>query len=115
MKPLSDRLTARRKQLGLTVEDVQRALLETGHDVAYSTVAGWFNGSRGVRKMQHLKALCGILQTDLNSLTGDDVELVQDAMGVTIARELAELEAPQRELVLALVRSLKKGGSNGQL
>lgn len=110
MTQISDNLTARREALGLEVTDVHAEMNRRGFDVAYSTVAGWFNGNRGVRNMEHLRALCAILQTDLNSLTGSDVEVVEDAVGVTIAREMADLSATQREAVLAIVRSMKERG-----
>ena len=109
MSQLSDNLTARREHLKMKVPQVHAALNARGFDVAFSTVAGWFNGSRGVRSMEHLKALCAILQTDLNSLTGDDVVIVEDALGVSVAREMESLNPTQREAVLALVRSMKGG------
>lgn len=107
MKPLAVNLTARREALGLTVPQVHDALSARGYEVAFSTVAGWFNGNRGVRKMEHLKALCAILQTDLNSLTGDEVEVAEGPMDATIAREVRDLPAAQKEAVLALVRTMK--------
>lgn len=107
MSQLSDNLTTRREQLGLSVPQVHAALNERGFDVAFSTVAGWFNGSRGVRKMEHLKALCAILQTDLNSLTGDEIEVAEGPIDATVVRELRELTATQREAVLAVIRTMR--------
>src|SRR3546814_10000507 len=46
MSRLSDNLTARRKQLGLTVPQVHAALQLMGVDVAKPTVYGWLNGDR---------------------------------------------------------------------
>lgn len=107
MSLLSANLTARREELGLTVPEVHARLNRNGTSVAFSTVAGWFNGSRGVRKMEHLKALCAVLETDLNRLTGDEVELAEGPLDSTIARELKELTEAQREAVLALVRTMR--------
>lgn len=109
LSKLSDNLTNRREQLGLTVPEVHARLVRSGTEVAFSTVAGWFNGSRGVRSMEHLKALCKVLETDLNSLTGDDVEVAEGPEEVTLAREIRELRPAQREAVLALVRSMRGG------
>lgn len=109
MSRLSTNLTYRREALGLNVPQVHAALSTRGVDVAFSTVAGWFNGSRGVRKMEHLKALCAVLQTDLNALTGDEVEVSEGPIDATIAREVRDLPAAQKEAVLALVRSMKGG------
>lgn len=107
MTHLSDSLTTRRESLGLSVPQVHAALNARGVDVAFSTVAGWFNGNRGVRKMEHLKALCVVLQTDLNTLMGDEVEIAEGPVDVTVVRELRELTPTQRESVLAVIRAMK--------
>lgn len=107
MTLLSDNLTARRESLGLSVPQVHAALNRLGYDVAFSTVAGWFNGSRGVRKMDHLKALCAVLETDLNTMTGDEVEIVEGKVDVALAREIRELSPAQRESILSMIRSMK--------
>lgn len=107
MSTLSDNLNARRDFLGLTVPQVHAALALRGILVAESTVYGWFNGSRGVRKMDHLKALCEVLQTDLNSLTGDEVEVAEGPVPASIVRELAGLSDVQKEAVLATIRAMK--------
>jgi transcriptional regulator with XRE-family HTH domain len=109
MTLLSDNLTARRDSLGLSVPQVHAALNARGIDVAFSTVAGWFNGSRGVRKMEHLKALCAVLQTDLNSLGKDEIEVAEGPVDSTVIRELRDLAPAQREAVLAVIRTMKGG------
>lgn len=109
MTQLSDNLTARRDRLGMTVPEVHAAMNRLGFDVAFSTVAGWFNGNRGVRNMEHLKALCVVLQTDLNTLAGDEIEIADGKVEATVVRELREITPAQREAVLALIRSMKGG------
>ncbi len=108
MSQLSDNLSSRRDALGLTVPDVLRKLNEMGFDVAYSTVAGWFNGSRGVRNMEHLKALCEILQTDLDTITSGEMKVVEGKVAVSVARELEGLNPTQQEAVLAVIRSMRR-------
>lgn len=107
MSQLARNLTAQREKAGLTVTQVHVALNRLGYAVAFSTVAGWFNGSRGVRSMEHLKALCAILQTDLDTLTGDTIEISEGPISATIAREAKGLPMAQQEMVLALIRSMK--------
>lgn len=107
MSRLSDNLTARRDALGLTVPQVHTALTRAGIDVAESTVYGWFNGSRGVRKMEHLRALCAVLETDLNAMLGDEIEVSEGPLEAKIARELKTLQPAQREAVLALIRTMR--------
>lgn len=94
----------------MSVPDVHAALNRMGFDVAFSTVAGWFNGSRGVGKMEHLKALCVVLGTDLNALAGDEIEVAEGKVEASVLRELRGLSPTQREAVLALVRSMKGAG-----
>lgn len=59
--------------------------------------------------MEHLKALCAVLQTDLNSLTGEEIEVAEGPIEATIAREIRGLPPTQQEAVLALIRSMKGG------
>ena len=107
MSQLSDNLTSRREFLEMEVTDVHAALNRLGVEVAYSTVAGWFNGSRGVRGMKHLKALCVVLHTDMNGLTGDSIAVVEGKVPVMIHRELGGMTTESQELVLALIRNMK--------
>lgn len=60
--------------------------------------------------MEHLKALCGILQTDLNSLAGGEIEVAEDAVDVALVRGVRGLAPEQKELVLALIRSMNSKG-----
>jgi len=107
MSAISSNLTARRDGLGLTVPQVHAALTLRGIQVAESTVYGWFNGSRGVRSMEHLKALCEVLQTDLNTITGDEIRIAEGPVPVSIVRELEGLSQTQKEAVLATIRAMK--------
>ena len=92
----------------MEVTAVHANLNRAGIDVAYSTVAGWFNGSRGVRNVKHLRALCAILETDLNALLGgDEIEIVEGEVRVIAAREMKRLTDAQQEAVLAIIRSMK--------
>jgi len=107
MSKLSKNLAVRREALGLSVPQVQQELNRMGFNVAFSTVAGWFNGNRGVRKMEHLKALCKILKTDLNALTKDDMEAADSPINIAIVREIAGLTPIQQAAVLATIRAMK--------
>lgn len=107
MTQLSANLTVQRERLGLTVPQVHAALSRAGVTVAFSTVAGWFNGSRKVRDMEHLKALCVVLETDMNTLTGSSIAVVEGKVPVQIQRELDGMTPEQQEAILALVRTMK--------
>lgn len=59
--------------------------------------------------MDHLRALCAILQTDLNKMVGGEIEVMEGAVDVAIARAARDLTDAQKELLLALARSLNSG------
>ncbi|XTQ92586.1 hypothetical protein ACQR5W_11745 [Xanthomonas sacchari] len=101
-------LNARRESLGMEVKDVAAELNRRGYDLAYQTVAGWFNGNRGGRwKVKELKALLDILQTDLGAMAGDEAELVEEAVPAKTARAMRELTPVQQQAVLSLIESFK--------
>lgn len=107
-QPLSQfarNLTSRRESLGLEVKDVAAELNRRGFDLAYPTVAGWFNGSRGVRwKVDELNALLEILETDLKAITKDDIAVVDDSKAkVQLARLIRDIPDVQAEALLALL------------
>lgn len=101
-------LVARRRELRLTVEDVAAELNRRGIDVAGSTVASWFNGNRGERwKVDELKALLEILQTDLEAMAGEGAALIEAAVPAATAREMQGLSTEQQQAILAMVRSMR--------
>lgn len=96
----------------MEVTDVHAEFNRRGIDVAYSTVAGWFNGSRGERwKVNELKALLDVLQTDLDSMTAGEAVLVQNPVRVAIQEELEKLSDAEQQAYLALLRSRREGGN----
>lgn len=107
MSRISHNLNNLRERLDLTVPQVHAALSLRGVQVAESTVYGWFNGSRGVRNMEHLKALCDVLQTDMNSMTGSEIEIAEGPLDSMVVREMKGLSEQQREALLVFVRSMK--------
>ena len=112
MSQLSDNLTAQRELLNLEVTDVHAELNRRGFDVAYSTVAGWFNGSRGKRwNVDELEALLDVLRTDLKAMAGNGAELIEQPVPAMTAREMETLPAAQQQAILAMVRSLKSEDS----
>jgi len=111
MNSFSENLTAKRVALGLSVVQVHQELNRRGIPVAFSTVAGWFNGSRGVRNMKHLRALCDVLHTNLNEIANDGVEVMEEPKTIAIVRELESLTELQKEAVLAIVRAMKDNRS----
>lgn len=109
-QPLSQfvlNLNARRESLGFEVKDVAAELNRRGFDLAYTTVAGWFNGNRGERwKVKELRALLDILQTDLDSMAGDQAALIEEPIPASIGKEARRLTEVQQQAILAMIRSM---------
>jgi hypothetical protein len=106
MSRFTDNLTARMKDLGMNVQDVTAALNQRGFDVAYSTVAGWLNGSRGERWIvKDLQGVLDVLQTDLAAMAGS-AELVEAPVPALTAREMQKLPPEQQQAVLAMVKAM---------
>lgn len=57
--------------------------------------------------MQHLRELASILQSSIDALTGDDVEVAEGPLPATIVRELEGLSQVQKEAVLATIMAMK--------
>lgn len=94
----------------MEVGDVAAELNRRGFDLAYSTVAGWLNGSRGGRwKVEELYAVLDILQTDLKAMAGNEAELVEDPVPAMTARAMRDLEPAQQQAILAMVQSMRSG------
>jgi transcriptional regulator with XRE-family HTH domain len=111
MTEFTDRLNERRKELGLTVQDVLSSLQLQGVDLTYQAVAGWFNGARGERwSPEILLAVLDLLQTDLRTLVGGEAPIQPDLSGPiynAVAREIASLPEPQQAALLSLLRSFR--------
>ncbi len=107
MSALATNLDNRRRQLGLTLADVHADLSLKGVQVSPSTVGHWFTGERRPRQMEHLKALCEVLQTSISQMAGEDPEFAQDAFESVLLKEGRSLSVAQREAVLAMLHAMK--------
>lgn len=110
MTSFQSNLNKRRDELDMSVEDVMAELNSRGFSVKYSTVAGWFNGTKGSRwKVDELLALVDILKTDVETMKAGEAELVEEPVPAATAREMRRLTAAQQQAVLAMVRSMRDG------
>lgn len=111
MSQFKANIRARMEELGLNSTAIHAELNARGYPVAYSTVAGWLNSSRGQRwKVEELYALLDVLKTDLRTMSGDEAELVEDAVPAAVAREMAGLSPAQQQAILATVKAMKGSG-----
>ena len=108
----SARINSRRRELGLSVQDIVSALQLLGISAAYPTVAAWFNGGRGERwEPDTLHALLTLLQTDLATLAGGLVPAPPDfssPLYQATARELVALTEHQQVAVISLIKSFRQ-------
>ena len=112
MSEFTDRLDARRKELGLSLRDLTSLLQLRGVDVSYETVAFWFRGKRGDRwRPDELVPLLALLQADLKTMvTGADTT-PPDLSGPIynpVAREVALLPEEQQTALLAFIKSFRR-------
>lgn len=106
MSRFTDNLTSRMVALGMDIASVTSEMNRRGFSVAYSTVAGWLNGSRGTRwNVEELRGLLACLQTDLDAMAGA-AELVEEPVPAMIAHDAKALTPEQQQAVLAMVRSM---------
>lgn len=106
MNELAANLDGRRKELGLDVRDVWAELNRRGVDVEYTTVAGWFNGSRGKRWIvEELFEVLDILKMSLREAVGKG-EFIDNAEELEIYATLRKMPAADKQLWLAMGHAL---------
>lgn len=107
MSTFKDNINKRAVQLGMEVKDVHAELNRRGIPVSYSTVAGWFNNTRGRRwNVEQLHALLDVLQTDLAAMAGT-AALVEKPIPAETARRMERLPLETQQAILAMVASLE--------
>lgn len=111
MATFNDNINARRLALGLTYEDVHARLSERTYSVgvkppSLSAVGNWFNGIRRPRNMEHLRALCDVLQMSFEDAAADDLSpvTVTEAEIVKAVRRLTDVQA---QAVLAIAVTMQ--------
>lgn len=57
--------------------------------------------------MEHLKALCAVLETTISEMAGEDPQFAQNDFESLLLTESRSLAPEQREAVLAIVRSMR--------
>ena len=113
MRMLHKTLNARRKDLKLTYEDVHAALLRRMHagevkPPSLAVIGHWFNGTRRPRNMEHLRALCGVLDLTLDEATGGAPHTAATASEQMLLDETRHLDESSVQLLLAMARGLRK-------
>lgn len=112
MSTFTDRLAARRRELGLTVQALHTALNLRGVDIGYAAVASWLNGQRGEQwDPVALQAVLEVLQTDLATMVGSGRPSVPDLTDPLLdatVRTIATLTSAQRAAVLSLITAFQR-------
>lgn len=105
MRTLHENLEARRKELGMTIAKVHAKLALKGVNLSASTVGHWFNGRGKPREMDHLKALCEVLETSISEMAGEDPEFARNGFESTLLKEIRNMRQAQREAMLAMIKA----------
>ena len=109
MRTLHENLDNRRLSLGLTIAQVHARLSVRGFSFNPSTVGHWFTGRGKPRKMEHLKALCEVLETSISEMAGEDPEFAQNGFESALLSEIRKMSPAQREAMLAMIRANNGG------
>jgi transcriptional regulator with XRE-family HTH domain len=111
MATFNTNINARRLALGLTYEDVwsrmsDRKYSEGVDPPSISAVGNWFNGQRRPRHMEHLLALCDVLQISIEDAAGSDGLPVTDTQAALL-QAVHGLSDAQIQALLALAHTMK--------
>lgn len=108
MRPLHETLNARRKLRGLTYEQVHEALSHKRWHKAQApslpTVGHWFNGTRKPRHMEHLRALCDVLDLSLDEVYGMKAGEAKTETEMALLSAAREADDEDVQLALAILR-----------
>lgn len=112
LRMLHRTLNERRKQIGLTYEDVHDRLQrwkwsDTVRAPSLAVVGHWFNGTRRPRNMEHLRALCGVLDISIDEATGGQPHTAATAIEQALLAEARTLDDESIQLLIAMARRLK--------
>jgi transcriptional regulator with XRE-family HTH domain len=116
MTRLHDILNASRNRLGLTYEQVHERLEaypwpEGVSKPSLPVVGHWLNGTRRPRNMEHLKALCRVLEVSLDDAVQGrpaEVKTAEEQVMLDLFREAGN---QGRELLLAMGKQMEGRGT----
>jgi transcriptional regulator with XRE-family HTH domain len=107
MRTLHENLELRKRELRLTIGQIHAKLALLGVNVSPSAVGHWFNGRGKPRDMDHLKALCEVLETSISVMAGEDPEFARNGFESTLLKESRNMNPAMREAVLAIIKANK--------
>lgn len=112
MAAFNDNINARRLTLGLTYEEVFARMSERKYSdgvkpPSLSAVGNWFNGQRRPRHMEHLVALCDVLQVSIDEVAAGSLEPVTDTE-VQMLKLMRKMGDAQSQALLAIASTLSK-------
>lgn len=116
MRQFHEIITERRRELGLTVEQVherlERILLAAGKKPpAVVSVGHWFNGTRKrPRDMDHLRALCDALDMQLGAAMGEESVHAATDLEQVILKKARGLSTTDQEMLIAFMERLGPRG-----
>jgi len=119
MRQFHEIIDARRQAIGLTVEEVfarlERYPWPAGTKApALASLGHWFNGTRKrPRDMNHVKAICDVLELEVGEAFGAESSVAQTDMEQVILQKVRKLSAQDQEFALAMLDRLAAQKSGG--
>ncbi len=117
MRQFHEIIDQRRRDLGLTVEDVFEKLEHYSWPrgtkaPALATVGHWFNGTRKrPRDMNHVRAICSVLDLEIGEAFGEDSAQAQTDVEQVMLKKMRKLSPEDQELAMTLIEGLIRKGS----
>lgn len=114
MRQFHEIIDQRRRDLGLTVEDVfeklERYSWPRGTKApALATVGHWFNGTRKrPRDMNHVRAICSVLDLEIGEAFGEDSLQAETDVEQIMLKKLRKLSPEDQELAMTLIEGLMR-------
>lgn len=113
MSDFANKINNRRKELGLSYEEVYARVLQHKwspgvEPPSESTVGNWLGGLRRPRHMEHLTALCNALDLSLDEAVKDEAVSPLTAVESTLLKVVRDLTDEQAQAVLAIASTMAK-------
>lgn len=111
MNSFQQNINAQRLALGLTYEDVFARMSDRKYSAgvkapSLSAVGNWFNGQRRPRNMEHLRALCDVLQISFEDAAGDDDIAPVTTTEAELLKAVRNLSDTKAQALLAIAHAM---------
>lgn len=113
MNHLHSNINAKRRELGLTYEQVHERMSQYPWPVgvkspSLAVIGHWFNGTRRPRKMEHLRGLCDVLEMTVDEAVKGAPNEAATGIEQAILAAVRDMDDVDAEMILALAQRARK-------